>query len=72
MLYIQCYSRSYPLGCSFCRQKGKDLEIQGQLHEELMPYTCCMDKASHLTAFCAGDSSPQLLVQAQMMRPGIG
>ena len=26
MLYIQCYSRSYPLGCSFCRQKGKDLE----------------------------------------------
>ena len=35
--------------------------------------TCCMDKASHLTAFCTWDSTPHLPVTpAQLMRPGIG
>ena len=39
--------------------------------EELL-YTCCMDKASHRTAFCAWDSSPHLTVTpAQLMRHGI-
>ena len=35
--------------------------------------TDLLDKASHLTAFCAWDSSPHLPVTpSQLMRPGIG
>ena len=34
----------------------------GTFYIEELLYTCCTDKASHLTAFCAWDSSPHLLL----------
>ena len=45
-----------------------------QLHKEKMPLKSqLLDKASHLTAFCVWDSSPNLPVTpVQLMKPGIG